>query len=1184
MRYSTCVPFLSVLLLFCCVLPVAAQNSHLGNLINAYKAQKNEEQQPVSAPVVAPPSPAGVLLRDPNASADDIINQPPAEEIKLANSSTKLENALLSRYPKPPDGNPKDPLKADFVPHLQRQSAQRHPAPIVTPYDEMLGDARLNDVCFVNPNCGWAVGDRGVIWHTEDGGQHWTLQETPISCTLHSVGFYDAQFGFAVGGYPFPYTSHGRGVILCTRDGGTTWSILRTDLLPILHRVQVFDTLKIIVAGESSERHPTGLFLSSDSGKTWRPQSGGKNDGWISLDMFDEKNGLGIDSKAVIQQYKNATQLSQTPSFGTSKPTQVHAVSDALQSGGAAGNINGWMVGSGGLVLSTLDRGQPGKLPGNSATVVDLNTIEVRGPKLWVAGNPGTLIYSSADLGKTWKATPSGTNAGIRRIVFADDKTGWAVGDLGTVLKTEDGGGTWRQQRSGGGRLAVLGIFGTAEDVPWETFAALCAHQGYLGGAALVFREQDKNNLPLESPWLDRVHEALIRTGATGLWELGPFRLERREMLRDSAHLLQIMEQENDNRGMQRLRERMVMLIRQWRPDVILTKTASQNGGNDPVRDLVLRELMEAVKISGDAKVYPYQMTELGLEPWSVKKVHALLEDGNLGDVNLTTTEPSIRFGQSYDELAFVSRGLLETSAVPAATSSAVTSPGTTPTLQSFLTAYDEMPPGGGKDFFAGISIAPASDARRGLTGSYVDYWDEIRHRIQQRRHVAGIIRNLGNVAAENGQSAGSVRLASNAAELTRKIDRDAAVKMLLELGQKYHVEGDWESACEAYEIVAMQYAKHPLARRAFLWLLQYQTAEEAGWRKHAGSVTVQAQTAFSVDKNGNTVAQFSNATGPSLNRQKLDPRLDKGLALGRYLNENLPDLRDDAPIRFAIASAQRRRGNLPEAVKFYKQRGKLEFDDLWAMRARSELWLGLGRETYGREELPEELREMPMASMVSTRVAKKPWLDGRFDQESDQGVWMQSKLYTLTPEKPRKRLQEMLKDKPSGGSGLKREERARAASKNFSTRVMFMHDQEYLYIGLRCPRVAGFSYPPIPEKPRSRDAAIDGQDRVEILLDVDRDYGTAYSITVDSRGWVVDACWGDKHWNPEFRVARYEDKDAWYIEAALAFSSLSDVPPLPGSAWNIGLRRIVPGVGIECWNAENSLELNEGLGPLFFE
>ena len=43
-------------------------------------------------------------------------------------------------------------------------------------------DANLRDVQFVGTKIGWAVGDQGVIWHTGDGGHHWSLQHSPVKC------------------------------------------------------------------------------------------------------------------------------------------------------------------------------------------------------------------------------------------------------------------------------------------------------------------------------------------------------------------------------------------------------------------------------------------------------------------------------------------------------------------------------------------------------------------------------------------------------------------------------------------------------------------------------------------------------------------------------------------------------------------------------------------------------------------------------------------------------------------------------------------------------------------------------------------------------------------------------------------------------------------------------------------
>src|SRR5579862_5211871 len=46
--------------------------------------------------------------------------------------------------------------------------------PAVTP-SPVQEDADLHDVRFIGSHVGWAVGDHGVVWRTEDGGDSWKL-------------------------------------------------------------------------------------------------------------------------------------------------------------------------------------------------------------------------------------------------------------------------------------------------------------------------------------------------------------------------------------------------------------------------------------------------------------------------------------------------------------------------------------------------------------------------------------------------------------------------------------------------------------------------------------------------------------------------------------------------------------------------------------------------------------------------------------------------------------------------------------------------------------------------------------------------------------------------------------------------------------------------------------------------
>ena len=106
---------------------------------------------------------------------------------------------------------------------------------------EMLEDAELTDIFFLDPDRGWAVGDRGVAWWTEDGGRHWHLADSPVNCRLESVWFISEQHGWAVGGWTHPYSHRTTAVVLRTENGGRRWKRMKCDTLPMLSKVRFFD-------------------------------------------------------------------------------------------------------------------------------------------------------------------------------------------------------------------------------------------------------------------------------------------------------------------------------------------------------------------------------------------------------------------------------------------------------------------------------------------------------------------------------------------------------------------------------------------------------------------------------------------------------------------------------------------------------------------------------------------------------------------------------------------------------------------------------------------------------------------------------------------------------------------------------------------------------------------------------
>ncbi len=143
--------------------------------------------------------------------------------------------------------------------------------------------------------------------------------------------------------------------------------------------------------------------------------------------------------------------------------------------------------------------------------------------------------------------------------------------------------------------------------------------------------------------------------------------------------------------------------------------------------------------------------------------------------------------------------------------------------------------------------------------------------------------------------------------------------------------------------------------------------------------------------------------------------------------------------------------------------------------------------------------------------------------------------------------------------------------------RTTWAWDDAYVYVAVRCATRAGAAYPR-DDRPRARDADLAAFDRVRLLIDVDRDYATSFELTVDSRGWTADACWGDAAWYPQWFVAAGSGEGAWVAEAAIRWKELGVAAPKAGAAWAVGAQRI------EAGDAMSQPVGPERLGVMVFE
>jgi hypothetical protein len=111
-----------------------------------------------------------------------------------------------------------------------------------------------------------------------------------------------------------------------------------------------------------------------------------------------------------------------------------------------------WVVGSGGLVLSTADAG--GTWTRHVPSTYDLHGVWfTSATDGWAVGKGGTVLHTR-DGGAIWtRLSTVGSSEDLRDVYFASRDVGWAVGANGQILATSDRGETWSRTYRGGQTL-----------------------------------------------------------------------------------------------------------------------------------------------------------------------------------------------------------------------------------------------------------------------------------------------------------------------------------------------------------------------------------------------------------------------------------------------------------------------------------------------------------------------------------------------------------------------------------------------------------------------------------------------------------------------------------------------------------------------------------------------------------
>ena len=252
------------------------------------------------------------------------------------------------------------------------------------------------DAEFVTSRIGWIGGIISFVFHTNDAGLSWQLQQYAGSKFITRIKMIDSLVGWAAGG---------DAIYFRTTNGGQTWEwyFVGSQLYTDLYGMAPLSDLECFAAAGVPSGFPGGqgyIFHTTDGGNNWEILRQDTVYDYLDIVFMDATHGVvvgGLDDEpySPIVLYTNdagQTWIEVTPNFGYT-----------------------------------------------------LRAVTSVGNKLWAVGKFGTIIYSQ-DGGLTWELQNTPTQVTLFDVEFSDESHGVAVGDSSVVLYTNDGGNTWQRR------------------------------------------------------------------------------------------------------------------------------------------------------------------------------------------------------------------------------------------------------------------------------------------------------------------------------------------------------------------------------------------------------------------------------------------------------------------------------------------------------------------------------------------------------------------------------------------------------------------------------------------------------------------------------------------------------------------------------------------------------------------
>jgi photosystem II stability/assembly factor-like uncharacterized protein len=259
-----------------------------------------------------------------------------------------------------------------------------------------------------------AVGERGIVLLSDDGGLRWRQASVPVQVSLTAVRFVDERSGWAVGHL---------GVILKTDDGGERW-VRQLDGVTATERI-------VAAAARSTDEREKRLAA--------RFADEGPDKPFFDVDFADAQHGVAVGAYGIAFATDDSGKT-WTPLVGRlPNPKSLHLYAVRW----AAGKV--YIAGEQGLLMKSSDAGASFAALASPYKGSWFGLVAARSGTLVAHGLRGR-VFRSADGGASWQAVDSGVPVSISAGLELAPGTLALLGQTGDVLISRDDGVAFRKQ------------------------------------------------------------------------------------------------------------------------------------------------------------------------------------------------------------------------------------------------------------------------------------------------------------------------------------------------------------------------------------------------------------------------------------------------------------------------------------------------------------------------------------------------------------------------------------------------------------------------------------------------------------------------------------------------------------------------------------------------------------------